>query len=72
MGPTDAILTDHQSRKDAHGVAWFTAQDLARLGIDLPLMSAMQTVQHTLRMRRSGLVVETQGRTDAFSVVKAS
>jgi len=71
MGPTDAILTDHQARKDAHGVAWFTAKDLARLGIDLPLMSAMQTVQHTLRMRRSACLVETQGRTDAFAVVQA-
>jgi hypothetical protein len=70
MGPTDAILTDHQARKDAQGIAWFTVKDLARLGIDLPLMSAMQTVQHTLRMRRSGSVVETQGRTDAFAVVQ--
>ena len=43
-------------------------EDLRRLGLDLPLMSCMQTVQHTLRLRRSGHVVETQGRTDAFSV----
>jgi hypothetical protein len=70
MGPTDAILTDHQARKDPQGVAWFTAQDLARLGIDLPLMSTMQTVQHTLRMRRSRHLVETQGRIDAFAVVE--
>lgn len=68
---TDTILGDHQARKDAAGTAWVTAQDLQRLGIDLPLMTCMQTVQHTLRLRRSGHVVETQGRTDAFSVQDA-
>lgn len=65
---TDTILQDHQARKDATGTAWITAQDLQRLGITLPLMTCMQTVQHTLRLRRSGHVVETQGRVDAFSV----
>lgn len=68
---TDQILADHAARKDASGATWFTAADLRRLGVDLGLMSCMQNVQHTLRMRRSGHVVETQGRTDAFSVQDA-
>jgi hypothetical protein len=68
LSPTEAILADHQARKDAAGTTWFSGEDLRRLGLDLPLMSCMQTVQHTLRLRRSGHVVETQGRTDAFSV----
>lgn len=68
---TDRILADHAARRDAAGVTWFTAADLARLGVDMALMSCMQNVQHTLRMRRSGHVVETQGRTDAFSVQEA-
>jgi hypothetical protein len=68
---TDPILADHAARKDASGTTWFTAADLARLGIDMALMSCMQNVQHTLRLRRSGHVVETQGRTDAFSIQDA-
>jgi hypothetical protein len=68
---TDRILADHAARRDAAGIAWYTAADLARLGVDMALMSCMQNVQHTLRMRRSGHVVETQGRTDAFSVQDA-
>jgi hypothetical protein len=71
LSPTETILADHQARKDAAGTAWFTTGDLRRLGLDLPLMTCMQTVQHTLRLRRSGQVVETQGRTDAFSVQDA-
>lgn len=69
--PTDQILADHEARRDADGITWFTAADLKRLGVDLALMSCMQNVQHTLRLRRSGHVVETQGRTDAFSVQDA-
>ncbi len=71
LSPTDRILADHEARKDAAGITWFTAGDLRRLGIDTALMSCMQNVQHTLRMRRSGHVVETQGRTDAFSIQDA-
>ncbi|MBS1767616.1 MAG: hypothetical protein JST05_09475 [Acidobacteria bacterium] len=65
---TDTILEDWAKRKDAEGVAWFDARDLARLGIPERLMTAMQNVQHTLRLRRSDKVVETQGQLDRFSV----
>ena len=68
MGMTDTILEDWSKRKDADGVAWFTADDLARLGIQDRLMTVMQNVQHTLRLRRSDKVVETAGQTDRFSV----
>jgi hypothetical protein len=68
MSMTDTILEDWSKRKDAEGIAWFTAGDLARLGIQDHLMTAMQNVQHTLRLRRSDKVVETSGQTDRFSV----
>ena len=68
MGMTDTILEDWTKRKDDEGVAWFTDDDLARLGIQVQLMTAMQNVQHTLRLRRSDKVVETAGQTDRFSV----
>lgn len=68
MGMTDTILEDWAKRKDAAGVAWFDADDLARLGIPERLMTAMQNVQHTLRLRRSDKVVETEGQLDRFSV----
>jgi hypothetical protein len=65
---TGKIVEDHANRKDHTGVAWFHAGDLARLGIQEPLMTVMQNVQHVLRSSRSGLVVETQGCLDRFSV----
>lgn len=65
---TGKILEDHASRKDSHGVAWFEARDLLRLGIREPLMTVMQNVQHMLRSSRADLQVETQGCTDRFSV----
>lgn len=68
MSLTDTLLADHQTRKDAEGTAWFTAEDLRRLGIDLPVMGAMQTAQHTLRLRRARVQVETAGCTDRFSL----
>jgi len=68
MGITDRILEDHACRKGAAGVAWFTPQDLSRLGITEPLMAVMQNVQHTLKLRNSGAAVETLGRLDAFSI----
>lgn len=68
MGMTDTILEDWAKRKDADGIAWFAEADLARLGVQVQLMTAMQNVQHTLRLRRSDKVVETAGRTDRFSV----
>jgi hypothetical protein len=67
MGMTDTILADHEQRKH-DGISWFTAEDLNRLGIREPLMTAMQNVQHTLRLRRSTHVVETAGCVDRFSV----
>lgn len=71
MGITDQILADHQARKDAQGVTWYTAADLRRLGIDEPLFTAMQTVQHTLKLRRAKQSVESEGRTDRWSVQDA-
>lgn len=71
MGITEQILTDHATRKDGDGVTWFTAADLARLGIRDALFTAMQTVQHTLRMRRARQVVESHGCTDRWSVQDA-
>ena len=68
MGVTDTILDDWSKRKDGDGVAWFTAEDLRRLGVEDRLMTIMQDVQHVLRTRRSDKVVETAGRTDRFSV----
>ncbi len=65
---TDKILADHAARKDASGVTWFTIQDLHRLGIAEPLFTAMQDVQHDLRMRRSHQVVESEGFTDRWSL----
>lgn len=71
MGITEQILADHAARKDAAGVTWFTAGDLARLGIRDRLFTIMQTVQHSLRMRRSHQVVESHGCTDRWSVEDA-
>ena len=68
MGVTDTILEDWSRRKDADGIAWFTEEDLRRLGIPDPLMTVMQDVQHILRLRRSDKVVETAGNTGGFSV----
>lgn len=68
MGQTDTILEDWAKRKDAEGIAWFHADDLTRLGIQERLMTVMQNVQHTLRLRRSDKVVETVSSVDAFSV----
>ena len=71
MGITEKILADHEARKDANGVTWFTDQDLRRLGITDALFTVMQTVQHTLRLRRSGHVVESEGHTDRWSIQDA-
>lgn len=68
MGITDQILADHNARKDAQGVTWFTAEDLRRLGIEERLFTVMQTVQHTLKLRRAPQSVESEGRTDRWSV----
>lgn len=67
MGITDTVLADHDARKQ-DGITWFTTEDLNRLGICEPLMATMQTVQHTLRLRRSAKVVETAGCVDRWSV----
>lgn len=68
MGITEQILADHAARKGADGVSWFTAEDLARLGIQDRLFTIMQTVQHTLRMRRAHQAVESHGFTDRWSL----
>ena len=68
MGITEQILTDHAARKDHEGIAWFTRDDLRRLGIQDQLFTVMQTVQHTLRLRKAHQVVDSQGRTDSWSV----
>ncbi len=71
MGITDQILADHAVRKDPDGVTWFTAGDLARLGINDRLFTVMQNVQHTLKQRRARVVVESHGCTDRWSVQDA-
>ena len=71
MGITEQILADHAARKSPDGVTWFTPADLARLGIHDQLFTIMQTVQHTLRMRRARQVVESHGCTDRWSVQDA-
>ena len=68
MGITEQILADHAARKDADGVTWFTDEDMARLGIHDRLFTVMQTVQHSLRLRRARQVVESHGCTDRWSV----
>ena len=68
MSITGKILEDHAQRKDARGVTWFEAGDLARLGIPEPVMTVMQNVQHVLRSGRSRFVVETLGSLDRFSI----
>ncbi len=71
MGITEQILADHSVRKDKEGIAWFKAEDLARLGIHDRLFTVMQTVQHTLRLRKAHQVVESHGCTDRWSVQDA-
>ena len=71
MGITEQILADHAARKDADGVTWFTAADLARLGLHDRLFTIMQTVQHSLRLRKSRQVVESHGCTDRWSLEDA-
>ena len=71
MGITEQILVDHEARKDAEGISWFTAEDLKRLGLRDHLFTVMQTVQHTLRMHKAHQVVESHGCTDRWSLEDA-
>lgn len=71
MGITEQILADHAARKNADGITWFTADDLKRLGIHDNLFTIMQTVQHTLRLKKSYHVVESEGCTDRWSLQDA-
>ena len=71
MGITEQILTDHAARRDPEGITWFTAADLQRLGIHDALFTVMQTVQHTLRLRKARQVVESHGCTDRWSLQDA-
>ncbi|HJW09388.1 MAG TPA: hypothetical protein VJ483_07105 [Holophagaceae bacterium] len=68
MSITDTILADHEARKDAEGITWFTEDDLHRLGLQDRLFTVMQTVQHTLKLRRALQAVESGGCTDRWSV----
>lgn len=68
MDITKQILADHAVRKSAEGITWFTAEDLKRLGIQDHLFTIMQTVQHTLRLKKAHQVVESHGCTDRWSV----
>jgi hypothetical protein len=71
VGITEQILADHAARKSADGITWFSSADLARLGIHDQLFTVMQTVQHTLRLRKARQVVESHGRTDGWSLQDA-
>lgn len=68
MGITEQILADHKTRKGADGITWFQAEDMKRLGLSDGLFTIMQTVQHTLRLRKAQQVVESHGCTDRWSV----
>ncbi len=68
MAITDILLADHAARKNAEGVAWFSAADLVRLGLPGTPMGVFQEAQHTLRLRRSPVVAETLGQLDRFSL----
>lgn len=68
MSATEKILVDHEARKAAGRVTWFTEQDLRRLGISTALFTTMQDVQHALRLRHSDRVVESEGCTDRWSI----
>jgi hypothetical protein len=68
VGITEQILADHAARKNADGITWFGAEDLRRLGIQERLFTVMQTVQHTLRLRKAHQVVESEGCTDKWSL----
>ncbi|NWJ40529.1 MAG: hypothetical protein HXX12_06120 [Geothrix sp.] len=68
MDITQQILADHAARKNADGITWFHAEDLKRLGIQDQLFTVMQTVQHTLRLKKAHQVVESHGCTDRWSV----
>ena len=68
MSITDKILVDHVTRRDPSGVTWFTQADMDRLGFPEALFTVMQDVQHSLRMRRSDHVVESEGCTDRWSI----
>jgi hypothetical protein len=71
VGITEQILADHAVRKDKDGISWFTADDLRRLGLHDHLFTIMQTVQHTLRLRKAHQVVESEGYTDRWSLQDA-
>jgi hypothetical protein len=71
VGITEQILADHAVRKDKDGISWFTADDLRRLGLHDHLFTIMQTVQHTLRLRKARQVVESEGYTDRWSLQDA-
>jgi len=68
---TKQILADHAARRNADGITWFDAEDLKRLGIQDQLFTVMQTVQHTLRLKKAHQVVESHGCTDRWSVQDA-
>jgi hypothetical protein len=68
VGITEQIVADHEARKGPDGITWFTAEDLVRLGIQDRLFTVMQTVQHTLRLKRAHQVVESEGCTDRWSL----
>jgi hypothetical protein len=71
VGITEQVLADHAKRKDKDGISWFTAEDLKRLDLHDHLFTIMQTVQHTLRMRKARQVVESEGFTDRWSLQDA-
>jgi hypothetical protein len=71
VGITEQILADHAARKSPDGITWFTNDDLARLGIHDQLFTIMQTVQHSLRLRKARQVVESHGCTDRWSLQDA-
>lgn len=68
MTLSEIILKDHSTRKGEPGITWFTAEDLARLGIQEPLFTVFQDAQHILKTRRLPMVVEALNHTDRWCV----
>ncbi len=62
------VLDDFEQRKRQSPLVWFAADDLKRLNILLPVMSCMQTIQHSLKLNRSNLRVDARGQVDRFSI----
>ena len=65
------VLNDFEQRKRESVLVWFASEDLKRLNISLPIMSCMQTIQHSLKLNRSTLRVDARGQLNRFSITES-